>query len=72
MEGELPESLFLQSIVTYDDFCDDPGRVLSSPDLVVRLGGRYYNWATAVPHLMALMLFQRPLPVVSDALREKR
>ncbi|KAK3863213.1 hypothetical protein Pcinc_030987 [Petrolisthes cinctipes] len=60
-EGDFPESLFLQSLVTYDDFCETPG-LLQNPDLVVRLGGRYLNWHTAAPQLLALVLFQRPMP----------
>ncbi|KAF2349469.1 Lipin middle domain, partial [Trinorchestia longiramus] len=61
---EVPESLFLQSLVSYDDFCCNPTALLANPDLVVRMGGAYYNWTTAAPQLLALVLFQRPLPPV--------
>lgn len=60
-EGDFPESLFLQSLVTYDDFCENPN-ILDNPDLVIRFGGKYLNWATASPQIMSLVLFQRPVP----------
>ncbi|KAK8397853.1 hypothetical protein O3P69_004570 [Scylla paramamosain] len=60
-ETDFPESLFLQSLVTYDDFCENPN-ILDNPDLVIRLGGKYVNWATAAPQIMSLVLFQRPVP----------
>ncbi|KAB7503804.1 Phosphatidate phosphatase LPIN2 [Armadillidium nasatum] len=61
VEGDFPESLFLQSLVTYDDFCENPN-VIDNPHLVVRLGGKYMNWATSAAQIVALALFQRPLP----------
>ncbi|KAK7022848.1 Lipin-3 [Halocaridina rubra] len=59
--GDFPESLFLQSLVTYDDYCENP-QILDNPNLVVRLGGKYLNWATASPQILSLVLFQRPVP----------
>ena len=64
LEGNFPVSLFLQSLVTYDDFCENTS-LIDSPNLVVRLGGKYMNWATAAPQVLSLVLFQRPLPKVS-------
>lgn len=60
-EGDFPESLFLQSLVTYDDFCENP-QLLDNPNLVVRLGEKYVNWMTASPQILSLVLFQRPIP----------
>ncbi|KAG0718150.1 Phosphatidate phosphatase LPIN2 [Chionoecetes opilio] len=60
-EGDFPESLFLQSLVTYDDFCENPN-ILDNPDLVIRLGGKYVNWTIAAPQILSLVLFQRPVP----------
>ncbi|KAK8730132.1 hypothetical protein OTU49_008097, partial [Cherax quadricarinatus] len=60
-EGKFPESLFLQSLVTYDDFCENL-QILDNPDLVIRFGGKYLNWTTAAPQILSLVLFQRPIP----------
>ncbi|XP_043242651.1 phosphatidate phosphatase LPIN1-like isoform X1 [Amphibalanus amphitrite] len=60
-DGSVPESLFLQCLVTYDELCDEP-RLLERPELVVRINGRYYNWATAAPLLCSTVMFRRPLP----------
>ncbi|XP_037080656.1 phosphatidate phosphatase LPIN1-like isoform X2 [Pollicipes pollicipes] len=60
-DGDVPESLFLQCLVTYDDLCDDP-RLLERPELVVRVAGRYYNWQTAAPLLCSGVMFRRALP----------
>lgn len=65
-EGDFPESLFLQSLVTYDDFCENTN-ILDNPDLVIRCGGKYLNWAAAAPQIMSLVLFQRPVPQVNIA-----
>lgn len=64
--GDIPESLFLQCLVTYDDLSGDP-RLLERPELVVRVAGRYYNWPTAAPMLCSGLMFGRPLPERSVA-----
>ncbi|XP_076034413.1 phosphatidate phosphatase LPIN isoform X4 [Oratosquilla oratoria] len=71
LDCDFPESLFLQSLITYDDFCENP-QLIDNPDLVVRLNNKYYNWATAGPVIMSLVLFQRPLPqkLVEDLSKE--
>ncbi|KAH9375688.1 hypothetical protein HPB48_017746 [Haemaphysalis longicornis] len=55
------EEKFAHFLVTYDQFCENP-EVLNNPDLVVRMGGKYYNWGAIAPHLLSLAMFQRPLP----------
>ncbi|XP_067142408.1 phosphatidate phosphatase LPIN1 [Centruroides vittatus] len=60
-EGEIPDQCFLQSRVTYDDFLQNTS-LLQNPNLVIRMGGKYYNWQTAAPMLLSLAMFQRPLP----------
>lgn len=56
-----PEDLFQQSIVTYDDFVENP-RLIENPDLLVRIGSKYYTWQAACPIVMSWMLYQRFLP----------
>ncbi|XP_023215611.1 phosphatidate phosphatase LPIN1-like [Centruroides sculpturatus] len=60
-EGEIPDQCFLQSLITYDDFLQNTS-LLQNPNLVIRMGGKYYNWQTAAPMLLSLAMFQRPLP----------
>ncbi|CAN7999780.1 unnamed protein product [Ixodes hexagonus] len=60
-EKSLMEEKFAHFMVTYDHFCENPN-VLGNPDLVVRMGGKYYNWSAIAPHLLSLAMFQRPLP----------
>ncbi|XP_071527206.1 uncharacterized protein Lpin isoform X1 [Panulirus ornatus] len=70
-EGDFPESLFLQNLVTYDDFCENP-QILDNPDLVIRFGGKYLNWNAAAPQILSLVLFQRPVPqkLADDFIKE--
>ena len=56
-----PEELFLQSLVTFDDFVENP-RLVENPDLLVRIGGKYYTWQAACPIVMSWVLYQRFLP----------
>ena len=36
--------------------------ILSDPDLVVRIGDKYYSWATGGPMIMSAVLYGRSLP----------
>ena len=56
-----PEELFLQSLVTYDDFVENP-RLIENPDLLVRINHKYYTWQAACPIIMSWILYQRLLP----------
>ena len=53
--------MFLQSLVTYDDFVENP-RLIDNPDLVVKVGTKYYTWHAACPIIMSWALYQRSLP----------
>ncbi|KAK2720785.1 hypothetical protein QYM36_004604 [Artemia franciscana] len=58
---EPPEDLFLQSIVSFDDLAENP-KVIDNPALVIRIGSKYYNRATALPIIMSWISFNRSLP----------
>lgn len=60
-EMDPPEELFQQSLVTYDDFVENP-RLMENPDLLVRIGSKYYTWQAACPIVMSWVLYQRFLP----------
>ncbi|XP_052124373.1 phosphatidate phosphatase LPIN3 isoform X2 [Frankliniella occidentalis] len=58
--GSIAEK-FLQHLVTFEDFVNNP-KILEDPNLVVRHDGQYYNWKAASPLMVSLLVFRRPLP----------
>lgn len=47
--------------MTYDDFIENP-QLVDNPDLVVRIGSKFYTWPAACQIVMSYALYQRPLP----------
>ncbi|KAG7247392.1 hypothetical protein CRUP_019521, partial [Coryphaenoides rupestris] len=65
---------FLDKAVSYHQFSSNPS-LIDDPNLVVRLGHKYYNWSTAAPLMLAMQVYQKPLPQVrahSDVIRSSR
>ncbi|NXC16159.1 LPIN1 phosphatase, partial [Corythaeola cristata] len=60
---EITKEEFLEHAVTYQQFVDNPA-IIDDPNLVVKIGNKYYNWTTAGPLLLAMQAFQKPLPKV--------
>ncbi|KAM6324008.1 phosphatidate phosphatase LPIN1 [Aegotheles albertisi] len=69
---EITKEEFLEHAVTYQQFVDNPA-IIDDPNLVVKIGNKYYNWTTAGPLLLAMQAFQRPLPkaTVESVMRDK-
>ncbi|NXX49677.1 LPIN1 phosphatase, partial [Tricholaema leucomelas] len=69
---EITKEEFLQHAVTYQQFVDNPA-IIDDPNLVVKIGNKYYNWTTAGPLLLAMQAFQKPLPkaTVESIMRDK-
>ncbi|KAL2773602.1 phosphatidate phosphatase LPIN1 isoform 5 [Daubentonia madagascariensis] len=74
---EITKDAFLEQAVSYQQFVDNPA-IIDDPNLVVKIGNKYYNWTTAAPLLLAMQAFQKPLPkssclsylnVILDAIR---
>ncbi|XP_021104013.1 phosphatidate phosphatase LPIN1 isoform X2 [Heterocephalus glaber] len=74
---DVTKDAFLEQAVSYQQFVDNPG-LIDDPNLVVKIGNKYYNWTTAAPLLLAMQAFQKPLPkssclsyliVILDAIR---
>ncbi|KAJ7338714.1 hypothetical protein JRQ81_012616 [Phrynocephalus forsythii] len=59
--GEIPKEKFLEHIITYHEFAENPG-LIDNPNLVIRIYNRYYNWALAAPMILSLQVFQKSLP----------
>ncbi|KAM4771208.1 phosphatidate phosphatase LPIN1 [Rhinophrynus dorsalis] len=61
---EITKEQFIEQAVTYQQFVDNPA-IIDDPNLVVKIGNKYYNWPTAAPLLLAMQAFQKPLPKVT-------
>ncbi|XP_041420993.1 phosphatidate phosphatase LPIN1 isoform X3 [Xenopus laevis] len=61
---EITREHFIEQAVTYQQFVDNPA-IIDDPNLVVKIGNKYYNWPTAAPLLLAVQAFQKPLPKCS-------
>ncbi|XP_060056724.1 phosphatidate phosphatase LPIN2 isoform X2 [Erinaceus europaeus] len=59
--GEISKEKFMEHIVTYHEFAENPG-LIDNPNLVIRIYNRYYNWALAAPMILSLQVFQKSLP----------
>ncbi|XP_015587239.1 phosphatidate phosphatase LPIN3 isoform X2 [Cephus cinctus] len=55
------EEAFHQNLLHFEDICTEP-KLYENPNLVVKINGKFYNWATACPIVMTLTVFQRHLP----------
>ncbi|KAM5316175.1 phosphatidate phosphatase LPIN1 isoform 3-T3 [Glossophaga mutica] len=69
---EITTEAFLEQAVSYQQFVDNPA-LIDDPNLVVKIGNKYYNWTTAAPLLLAMQAFQKPLPkaTVESIMRDK-
>ncbi|XP_005687049.2 PREDICTED: phosphatidate phosphatase LPIN1 isoform X2 [Capra hircus] len=69
---EITKDAFLEQAVSYQQFADNPA-LIDDPNLVVKIGNKYYNWTTAAPLLLAMQAFQKPLPkaTVESIMRDK-
>ncbi|XP_011635241.1 phosphatidate phosphatase LPIN2 isoform X2 [Pogonomyrmex barbatus] len=52
---------FDENLLHFEDVCTDP-KLYENPNLVVRINGKFYNWATACPIVLTYVVFQRHLP----------
>uniref|UniRef100_A0A8C6KP68 phosphatidate phosphatase n=1 Tax=Nothobranchius furzeri TaxID=105023 RepID=A0A8C6KP68_NOTFU len=44
-------------------FMENPS-IIDDPNLVVKVGSKYFNWSSAAPLVLAMQVFQKPLPKV--------
>ncbi|XP_069777845.1 phosphatidate phosphatase LPIN2 isoform X2 [Narcine bancroftii] len=58
---EISKEKFLQHVVTYHEFAENPG-IIDDPNLVLRINNRYYNWTLAAPMILSMQAFQKCLP----------
>ncbi|XP_035799901.1 phosphatidate phosphatase LPIN1 isoform X7 [Amphiprion ocellaris] len=58
---EITREQFLERAVSYQQFSENPS-LIDDPNLVVKIGNKYYNWNTAAPVMLAMQVYQKPLP----------
>uniref|UniRef100_A0AAX7SI87 phosphatidate phosphatase n=1 Tax=Astatotilapia calliptera TaxID=8154 RepID=A0AAX7SI87_ASTCA len=58
---EITKEQFYKKTVSYQQFTENPS-IIDDPNLVVKIGSKYYNWNTAAPLVLAMQAFQKPLP----------
>ncbi|XP_052001219.1 phosphatidate phosphatase LPIN1-like isoform X1 [Xyrauchen texanus] len=69
---EITRNEFEERAISYQEFADNPS-IIDDPNLVVKIGTKYYNWTTAAPIVLAMQVFQKPLPkaTVENIMKEK-
>lgn len=69
---EITKEQFYDKIITYQQFAENPS-IIDDPNLVVKIGTKYYNWSTAAPLVLAMQAFQKPLPkaTLENIMKEK-
>ena len=65
-EKDIEQQIFEKHLVTFEKFASFP-EILSDPNLVVSINGKYYNWRVAAPILMSRICFNEPLPTENIA-----
>ncbi|XP_073320209.1 phosphatidate phosphatase LPIN1 isoform X1 [Pagrus major] len=69
---EITREEFKERAITYQQFSENPS-IIDDPNLVVKIGNKYYNWSTAAPVMLAMQVYQKPLPQASveNIMKEK-
>ncbi|KAI3377777.1 hypothetical protein L3Q82_008916 [Scortum barcoo] len=69
---EITREQFQERAISYQQFSENPS-IIDDPNLVVKIGNKYYNWNTAAPVMLAMQVYQKPLPQASveNIMKEK-
>ncbi|KAM9322232.1 phosphatidate phosphatase LPIN2 isoform 2-T2 [Pholidichthys leucotaenia] len=63
--AEISKERFMEHTITYNEFAENPA-IIDNPNLVVKIGNRYYNWTLAAPLILSLQAFQKNLPKATE------
>ncbi|XP_075877933.1 phosphatidate phosphatase LPIN2 isoform X3 [Nelusetta ayraudi] len=63
--SEISKERFMEHIINYHEFAENPA-IIDNPNLVVKIGNRYYNWTLAAPLILSLQAFQKNLPKATE------
>uniref|UniRef100_A0A3P9K0Z8 phosphatidate phosphatase n=2 Tax=Oryzias latipes TaxID=8090 RepID=A0A3P9K0Z8_ORYLA len=58
---EITREQFMERTISYQQFSENPS-IIDDPNLVVKIGNKYYNWSTAAPVMLAMQVYKKPLP----------
>ena len=61
LDKNIENELFEKHLITFERFSNSPD-ILSDPNFVVRINGKFYPWRVAAPILMSRICFNEPLP----------
>ncbi|XP_063063610.1 phosphatidate phosphatase LPIN2-like [Engraulis encrasicolus] len=64
-DAQINKEKFMEHIVTYHEFAENPA-IIDNPNLVVRIGNRYYNWTLAAPMVLSQQAFHKSLPKATE------
>ncbi|XP_060924271.1 phosphatidate phosphatase LPIN1 isoform X1 [Limanda limanda] len=69
---EITREQFQEKAVSYKQFSENPS-LIEDPNLVVKIANKYYNWNSAAPVMLAMQVYQKPLPQASveNIMKEK-
>ncbi|XP_046887091.1 phosphatidate phosphatase LPIN1-like isoform X2 [Hypomesus transpacificus] len=69
---EITAVQFQERAISYQQFSENPS-IIDDPNLVVKIGTKYYNWTSAAPIMLAMQVYQKPLPkaTVENIMKEK-
>uniref|UniRef100_A0A8C7WX94 phosphatidate phosphatase n=1 Tax=Oryzias sinensis TaxID=183150 RepID=A0A8C7WX94_9TELE len=69
---EITREQFMERTISYQQFSENPS-IIDDPNLVVKIGNKYYNWSTAAPVMLAMQVYKKPLPQesVENIMKEK-
>ncbi|KAI4830875.1 hypothetical protein KUCAC02_002478 [Chaenocephalus aceratus] len=69
---EITRDQFQERAISYKQFSENPS-LIDDPNLVVKIGNKYFNWNTAAPVMLAMQVYQKPLPQASveNIMKEK-
>nr|XP_040020917.1 phosphatidate phosphatase LPIN1 isoform X2 [Gasterosteus aculeatus aculeatus]XP_040020955.1 phosphatidate phosphatase LPIN1 isoform X2 [Gasterosteus aculeatus aculeatus] len=59
--SEITREQFQERAISFQKFSENPS-IIDDPNLVVKIGSKYYNWSTAAPVMLAMQVYQKPLP----------
>lgn len=62
--AEISDEAFQNHSLRYEDACADP-KIFENPNLVVKVNGKFYDWASACTLVMTYAAFNRHLPRAS-------
>ncbi|KAJ3611590.1 hypothetical protein NHX12_021605 [Muraenolepis orangiensis] len=63
--AEIPKERFMEHVITYQEFSENPA-IIDNPNLVVKIGSRFYNWTLAAPLILCMQAFQQNLPKATE------